>query len=61
VRRIEASGARSPAIIVADVAGSDYPRLAQGRDELLFAWTETGNGVSHVRSARAALISSAPR
>jgi hypothetical protein len=56
VRRIEASGARSPAIIVADVAGSDYPRLAQGRDELLFAWTDTGNGDSHVRTARAALI-----
>jgi BNR repeat protein len=61
VRRIEASGARSPAIIVADVAGSDYPRLAQGRDELLFAWTETGNGVSQVRTARAALLQIASR
>jgi hypothetical protein len=56
VRRIEAGGARSPAVIVADVAGRDYPRLAQARNELLFAWTETGNGVSHVRTARAALL-----
>ena len=61
VRRIEASGARSPGITVADVAGGDYPRLAQGRDELLFAWTEIENGASHVRTARAALLPIAPR
>jgi hypothetical protein len=59
VRRIDASGARSPAITIADVAGSDYPRLAQGRGELLFAWTETGDAGSQVRTARAALLSTA--
>jgi hypothetical protein len=33
------------------------PRLAQGRDELLFAWTESNSaGSSHVRTARASLV-----
>jgi hypothetical protein len=56
VRRIEQNGSRSPAATVANVPGMQNPRLAQGRDELLFAWTESGNdGSSRVRTARASL------
>ncbi len=58
VRRIEANGSRSVAIKVAGtgedrVAGS--PRMVGDRDGLVFAWTETRDGASHVRTARAAL------
>ncbi len=58
VRRIEAGGSRSVAVTLAGtgddrVAGN--PRIAQGRDELVFAWTETRSGASQVRTARAAL------
>ena len=58
VRQVESSGTRSTATSVAGaedgrVAGN--PRIAQGRDELVFAWTETSNGASRVRTARAAL------
>lgn len=55
VRRVEPSGARSPAVTVADVDRSEYPRLVQGRGELLFAWTETEKDSSRVRTARASL------
>ena len=55
VRRIEPGGARSPAVAIADVSGG-YPRLAQSRGELLFAWTETdGRASTRVRTARASL------
>jgi hypothetical protein len=43
VRRVERSGAASPAIVVAgDGQGrpTGVPRLARAGDELLFAWTE---------------------
>jgi hypothetical protein len=55
VRRIEQSGARSPTVAVAQVSGDEYPRLAQGNDELLFTWAETDAGLSLVRTARASL------
>jgi hypothetical protein len=55
VRRISASGQRSPA---SDVPGagrvSGYPRMARSGDELLVAWTETENG-QHVKGAAARL------
>ena len=59
VRRIEQGGARSAPVTVAGtgesrVAGA--PRIVQDRDELLFAWTETTNGSSRVRTARASLV-----
>lgn len=58
VRRIESNGSRSTSVTVAGtgegrVAG--HPRLAQARDELLFAWTETTRNASHVVTARASL------
>jgi hypothetical protein len=55
VRRVEQNGARSPAVSVARVSGTEYPRLAHGRGELLFTWSEIENGYSHVRTARASL------
>ena len=58
VRRIEANGSRSAAVKVAGtgeerVAGS--PRVVGDHDGLVFAWTETRDGASHVRTARAVL------
>jgi hypothetical protein len=56
VRRIEPGGGRSSAVTIAgagDARVAGHPRLAQARDELLFAWTETTGGASRVRTARA--------
>ena len=62
-RRIDRSGARSPAITVAGIAGnraSGYPRAAIGRGEIVFAWTESADGGSlQVRTAAAALPAAA--
>jgi len=58
VRRIEQSGARSPAVAIADISGSQYPRLAQSRGELLFAWTAVP---PRVRTARASLGAPSPK
>lgn len=55
VRRIEQNGARSAPVAVANVSGDEYPRLAHGKDELLFTWVEADDGYSHVRTARASL------
>ena len=62
VRRVEASGDRSPAIRVARIEASrssGYPRMALHGHELVFAWTETAPGRDeagfHVRTARATL------
>jgi hypothetical protein len=46
VRRIERGGQRSPAITVTDLGerrNSGYPRLARRGQELVFAWTGTGD------------------
>jgi hypothetical protein len=60
IRRLDRSGARSPAATVAEVPtglASAYPRMARFGDELVFAWTEraTSNdgseGASQVRMA----------
>jgi len=53
VRRISPAGARSAAVTIAETSGSRYPRVTRYRDELLFSWTDTGNGSSRVRTARA--------
>jgi len=55
VRRIQPNGNRSPSVRVADVSSAEYPRLSHGRGELLFTWSETENGYSHVRMARVAV------
>jgi len=51
VRRIRPTGERSAAVTIAALGGTEYPRLTLGRDELLFAWSETEDGYSRVRTA----------
>jgi len=54
-RRVDRNGAASPAVTVGPSSGTRYPRLALGKDELLFSWTETENDSPRVRTARARL------
>ena len=56
-RRVEASGGVGPAVRIGDSTGTRYPHLAQGANELLFAWTDNENGAPRVRTARASLPS----
>jgi hypothetical protein len=54
VRRVTAAGRQSTSTIVSGLASSrasGYPRLARAGRELIFAWTETANGVSSVHTA----------
>ena len=56
VRWIDSNGGRGPAQTVAGIGAgraSGYPRLALLGRELLFAWTETADGRSMVRTAAA--------
>ncbi len=56
VRRVNPSGAKSPAITVSGLAGgraSGYPRIGLHGDELIFAWTENADGRSRVQTASA--------
>ena len=59
LRRVDPSGARSPAITLAgveDARASGYPRIARHENELVFAWTEsTGDGAQTVKTAVAQL------
>ena len=54
-RRVGLDGSRSISMRIADVVGGHYPRLAQGSDELLFAWAEADRGYTHLRTARVSL------
>lgn len=54
VRRVDPSGAKSPAVTVSGLAGgraSGYPRIGLHRDQLVFAWTESDNGRTQVQTA----------
>jgi hypothetical protein len=54
VRRVDASGTRSPAVTVSALPGgraSGYPRIGLDGDRLIFAWTESENGLSRVQTA----------
>ena len=53
LRRLDKTGARGPSVMVAEGIGSAHPKLAQVRDELLFAWVESTRGTTQVRTARA--------
>jgi hypothetical protein len=55
VRRIGPSGSRSPPAVITTGVGTQFPRMAASRSELVFAWTENSRGVSRVRTARAKL------
>lgn len=67
LRRVEASGAKSPAVTVTGLTSdrsSGYPRLARSREELVMAWTEStrsetagGSPRLQVRTAIARLVS----
>jgi len=55
-RRVEASGAKSASVVVSGVSGnraSGYPRVAVSGDDVVFAWTDTGEGGSRVQTASA--------
>jgi hypothetical protein len=52
VRRIEGSGTKHPAMTVADLAGTRFPRLALAKGEVVLAWTETEKESSRVKTAR---------
>ena len=48
VRRVERGGQRSAAVTVTDLGAnrnSGYPRLARRGQELMFAWTGTGDSL----------------
>lgn len=55
MRKVSPSGTRSSPVTIAETSGSRYPRVARDHDELLFAWTDTANGPSRVKTARATL------
>jgi hypothetical protein len=52
LRRIEKSGARSPAITLADMSKGRAARLVQAKDELVVAWPELDNGGPTIRTVR---------
>jgi hypothetical protein len=52
LRRIESTGARSPALTLADMSKGRAPRLGQGKDELLVVWPEVENGAAAIRTVR---------
>lgn len=57
VRRIDKNGSRSAPVVVSNMAGSrasGYPRMAIANGEVVFAWTESGDGGAlQVRTAAA--------
>ena len=56
VRRVTPAGRSSTSTVVSGLASSrasGYPRLVRADRELIFAWTETANGTSSVRTASA--------
>ena len=52
VRRIEANGTRGPAVAVAEVTGTRFPRMALAKGEITLAWTESEKDSSRVKTAR---------
>ena len=53
-RRIEPNGTRSAPLTISELAGSrasGYPRMGTFGDQLVFAWTDTANGLSQVQTA----------
>jgi hypothetical protein len=55
VRRVQASGARSPAVSVASGVGGQHPRVGQANGEVVLAWTENSQGSTRVRTATASV------
>jgi hypothetical protein len=64
VRRVESDGSRSVAVPVAGTGEGrigGIPRIAASRNQLVLAWTETANGASRVKTARASMPAAAVR
>jgi hypothetical protein len=64
VRRVEPSGTRSPAMTVSGLASgraSGYPRIGVSGDQVVFAWTESENEHTQVRTAVASSSAIAKR
>ena len=55
VRRIGRTGTRSPPVPITIGVGTQFPRMAIARGEVVFAWTENSRGISRLRTARAKL------
>ena len=55
VRRLRTDQEPDESVKVANVAGSDYPRMAAHGDELLFAWVAREEGNTRVSTARASV------
>jgi hypothetical protein len=55
IRRVQPNGTRSPAVVVGNLTGTRYPRLALVRDEVVLAWTESEGESSRVKTARASV------
>ena len=55
VRRITKTGTRSPPTLITIGVGTQFPRMAAARSEVVFAWTENSRGLSRLRTARARL------
>ena len=60
LRRVEPGGTRSDSVAIADGMGSQHPKLAGRRNELIVAWTESTRGTTQVRTARVPVQMSAP-
>jgi hypothetical protein len=54
-RRVAADGTRSPAAAIANMSGTRYPRLSAIGNDVVFAWTDSENNSSRVRTARAVI------
>jgi hypothetical protein len=52
-RRVDGRGRRGAAAVVAEAAGTRYPRIARFGGDVLFAWTATESGAPRVLTARA--------
>jgi len=64
MRRVEPSGTKSAAVTVSPIASarsSGYPRVSHHKGEVLFAWTDTTDGTSQVRTAAARWPATLPR
>lgn len=55
IRRIDTNGTRGPAVAVAPLAGTRFPRMVVRKNEAVLAWTESDKDSSRVKTARIAL------
>ena len=55
VRTVGASGTRGRPADIAAGLGTQFPRMAAAKDELVFAWTENSRGITRLYTARAKL------